>query len=187
MFYIVRKTARQKEKVLPGPKGWSVYQSILFSKAPTLHLKLYEWTEKYGNIFQFEVLGKKFISLNSSEVMRDAFNKEPNATITAFRPPSFAGEYLLDNYADVVLAPADSLWIKRRKLFYQLLRTYGEGLSIIESQIKENLRFMKKDIRSTASLNVDPGSIVEEFILNTVEVLVSNTYLLQSMLQFISN
>jgi hypothetical protein len=151
-----------------------------------LHLKLYEWTDTYGDIFQFEVLGKKFISLNSSEVLREAFNKEPNATITSFRSPSFGGQYLLDNFADVVTASPSPLWTKRRKLSYQLIRSYGEGLSIIESQIKENLQSMKKDIRSTANRDVDPSSIVEEFILNTVEVLVRNTFPLSTMLQSIS-
>jgi cytochrome P450 len=135
LFYIARKTVRQKEKTLPGPEGWPVYHIILFSKVPTLNLKLYEWTEKYGDIFQFEVLGQKFVSLNSSEVLKEAFNKEPNATITSFRPHSFAGEHLLDNYADLDLASPDPLWTKRRKLIYQLLRSYGEGLPIIESQI----------------------------------------------------
>jgi hypothetical protein len=146
----------------------------LFTKVPTLHLKLYDWTEKYGDIFQFEVLGKKFVSLNSSEVMREAFNKEPNATITSYRPPSFAAEHLLDNFADVITASPDPLWTKRRKLTYQLIHFYGKGLSIIESQIKENLHSMKDDILSIANENVDPSSIVEEFIFNTIEVLVRN-------------
>jgi hypothetical protein len=147
------------------------------SKVPTLHIKLYDWTEKYGDIFQFEVLGKKFVSLNSPEVLREAFNKEPNATITSFRPATFAGEYLMDNFANVGAASPDPLWTKRRKLSYQLIRSYGEGLSIIESQIKENLQSMKKDIRSIANQNVDPANMVEEFILNTIEVLVKFIYL----------
>ncbi|XP_048780498.2 cytochrome P450 1A1-like [Ostrea edulis] len=172
LYYVVRKTGRQKGKGPPGPKGWPVFQIFLGSELPTLHLKLYDWTEKYGDIFQFEFVGKKFISLNSSEVLREAFTKEENSTITSFRPPTFTGEYLLDNYADVGFASPDPLWTKRRKLYYQLIRSYGEGLSIIESQIKENLQSMKKDIRSTGNRNVDPSSIVEEFILNTVEVLV---------------
>jgi cytochrome P450 len=178
LFSIIRKTTRQKRKILPGPKGWSVYQIIVFSEVPTLHLKLYEWTESYGDIFQFEVLGKKFVSLNTSEVLREVFNKEPNATITSFRPPTFVGQYLLNDSADVVLTSPDPLWTKRRKLIHQLIRFYGDGLSIIESQIKNNLQSMKHDIRSIANENVDPSSIVEEFIFNTIEVLVRNTCML---------
>ncbi|XP_048780499.2 uncharacterized protein LOC125683404 [Ostrea edulis] len=172
LLYVVRRTGQQKGKAPPGPKGWPVFQIFLESELPTLHLKLYDWTEKYGDIFQFELLGKKFISLNSSEVLREAFNKEPNATITSFRPPTFTGEYQLDNYADVGFSSPDPLWTKRRKLAYQLLRAYGEGLSIIESQVKENLQSMQNAIRSKENKNVDPSSIVEEFILNTVEILV---------------
>jgi hypothetical protein len=173
VFYVVRKTTRQTVTILPGPKGWPVYQTILSFKVQALHLKLCDWTEKYGDIFQFEVLGRKFVSLNSSKVLREAFNKEPNATITSFRPTSFVGKYLLGNFADIGSASPDLLWTKRRKLTYQLIRSNGEGSPIIESQIKENLQSMKKDIRSTANQNVDPTSVVEEFVLNTVEVLVS--------------
>jgi hypothetical protein len=172
VFYIVKKTSRCNVNVLPGPTGWPVYQTVLFSKVQALHLKLYDWTEKYGDIFQFEVLGRKFVSLNSPKVLRETFNQEPNATITSFRPTSFVGKYILDNFADLALTSPDPLWTKRRKLTHQLIRSYGEGLSIIESQVKENLQSMKRDIQSTANQNVDPTGIVEEFVLNTVEVLV---------------
>jgi hypothetical protein len=172
VYYIVQKRNRPTAKVPPGPKSWPVIGILFEFDLPTLHLKLYDWTAKYGDIFQFELLGKKFVSLNSSHILRETFNKEPNATITAARAPTFYGEYQLDNYSDVAFASPNPIWTKRRKLTHQLLRSYGDGLSCIESQIKRSLKSLTKDIRSLESKNVDPSNIVEEFILNTVEVLV---------------
>lgn len=172
IFYIVQKLSRPTGKSPPGPKSWPIIGILFEFDLPTLHLKLYDWTENYGDIFQFELLGKKFVSLNSSDLLRETFNKEPNATITAARAPTFFGEYQLDNYSDLAFSSPDPTWTKRRKLTYQLIRSYGDGLSCIESQIKQSLRSITKDIRSLDRKNVDPSSIVEEFILNTVEVLV---------------
>lgn len=73
--------------------------------------------------------------------------------------------------ADVVFAQ-DNAVTRRRKLGYQLLRAYGEGLSYRESQIKENIISVKELIRSNEYKNNDPSDIVEEFLLSTVEVLV---------------
>lgn len=171
VFYCVQKLVNSNNNVPPGPKGWPIIGILFEFDLPTLYLTLYNWTTKYGEIFQFELLGKKFVSLNSSEVLREAFNKEPNATITAARSPTFYGEYVLDYYSDIAFASPNQDWTRRRKLGHQLLRTYGEGLSCLESQIKSNLISVKEYIRSTENKNIDPSEIVEEFVLSTVEVL----------------
>lgn len=80
------------KNVPQGPKGWPVVGILFEFDPPTLYRKLYDWTTEYGEIFQFDLLGKTFVSLNSSEVLREAFNQEPNATLTAIRPPLFLGK-----------------------------------------------------------------------------------------------
>lgn len=171
VFYGVQKFVNNSTKNRPpGPKGWPVVGILFEFDLPTLYLKLNDWTTKYGEIFQFEMLGKKFVSLNSSDVLREAFNQEPNATLTADRPPLFLGKYVLED-ADVVLAQSGTV-TKRRKLSHQLLRAYGEGLSCREAQIKQNIISVKELIRSNENKNIDPSDIVEEFLLNTIEVLI---------------
>lgn len=172
VFYCVQKLVNSNKNVPPGPKGWLFIGMLFEFDLPTLYLKLNNWTAKYGEIFQFELLGKKFVSLNSSEVLREAFNQEPNATITAARSPTFYGKYILDNYSDIAFASPNQDWTRRRKLGHQVLRAYGEGLSCVESQIKRNLVSVKEYLRSNENKNLDPSEIVEEFVLNTVEILV---------------
>lgn len=81
LFYGVQKLVNYTTKNLPpGPKGWP-------------------------DIFQFDLLGKTFVSLNSSEVLREAFNQEPNATVTANRPPLFLGKYVLESKMLTLFSP----------------------------------------------------------------------------------
>ena len=180
-YYAYQRTFLFHGRTPPGPKGWPLIGILFEFDLPTLHLKLFDWNRKYGEIFQFELLGKKFVSLNSSAVIREAFIEEPNATATAARPPTFYGEYQLDNYADIAFASPNPLWTRRRKLAHQLIRSYGKGLSCIEFQIKRNLVVVKEQIRSHENKNIDPSDIVEEFILNTVEVLVRLIILIRYM------
>lgn len=69
----------------PGPKGWPYFGVTFEVKIAKLHLTLYDWAKQYGDVFQFNMLGQKFICINSVDVLRDTFLKEPNATITGLQ------------------------------------------------------------------------------------------------------
>ncbi|XP_056020711.1 cytochrome P450 1A1-like isoform X2 [Ostrea edulis] len=166
---LISKKCRLK-KQFPGPKGTPVIGVIWGLDLASLHLKLYEWSKLYGDIFQFSCLGKKFLVINSSVVLRELFLKEPNSTITADRPETFFGNYIYKN-SDVVFASSDHKWARRRKLMYKLLHAYGEGLVDVERQIRYNLHSLTEEIRLLQNGTIDPSNIVEEFILNTIEVL----------------
>ncbi|XP_061166966.1 cytochrome P450 1A1-like [Saccostrea echinata] len=172
VYCAIQWIIRSSRKVLRGPKGWPVIGVLFEFDLLTLHFKLFEWTIIYGDFFEFELLGKKFVSLNSSEIVRETFNKEPNASITAARPSTFFGKYLFDNYSDLEFASPDSAWTKRRKLAFQLIRSYGDGLFCIEYQIKKELRSVTEEIRNLDNKNVDPSDKAEEFTLNTLEVMI---------------
>lgn len=117
-IYISHKMQFSRKDKPPGPKGWPYFGVTFEVKIAKLHLTLYDWAKQYGDVFQFNMLGQKFICINSVDVLRDTFLKEQNATITANRPPTFDGKYSLSNYADVGYASPGPLWTKRRKLTY---------------------------------------------------------------------
>lgn len=171
-IYISHKMQFFGKNKAPGPKGWPYIGVVFEVKIATLHLTLYDWAKQYGDVFQFNMLGKKFFCINSVDVLRDTFLKEPNATITANRPPTFIGKYSLSNYADVGFASPSPLWTKRRKLTYQLLHAYGEGLTCLEKQILKNLQILKGEVQSLDGRNAEPNVVVDNFIWNTVEILV---------------
>ncbi|XP_061187828.1 steroid 17-alpha-hydroxylase/17,20 lyase-like [Saccostrea echinata] len=156
----------------PGPKGWPIVGVVFEVDISKLHIKLYEWAQIYGDVFQFDLLGQKFVCINSIDILRELFLKEPNATITADRPLTFTGKYVCDDYADVGFSSPSVLWTKRRKLAFQLLHTYGNGLTCLESQILKNLQTIKDNIRSLSGKNIFPVDFVDDFIFSTVEVLI---------------
>lgn len=84
-FILFRKRSRQ----IPGPIGKSLIGNVLDFNLKSLHIKFFEWNQQYGNIFQFSIFSKKFVVINSSDVLREAFLKEPNASIFAARPEMF--------------------------------------------------------------------------------------------------
>ncbi|XP_062589393.1 cytochrome P450 1A2-like [Saccostrea cucullata] len=156
----------------PGPKEWPIIGSVLDVDISKLHLKLYEWTQLYGDVFQFQLFGQKFVSINSVEILRDLFLKEPNATIASDCPLTFTGKYAYNDYADVGFSSPSVLWTKRRKLAFQLLHTYGKGLTCLEGQILKNLQTFKDNIRVLSGKNIYPVDFVDDFIFSTVEVLI---------------
>ncbi|XP_056013423.1 steroid 17-alpha-hydroxylase/17,20 lyase-like isoform X3 [Ostrea edulis] len=160
----------QKDKKFPGPPGKPVLGVLCDLDLEKLHVTFNKWSKQYGDLFQFTCLGKKFLVVSSSELVRDLFLKEPTATTTAGRLATFAGRYFFRPNSDVVFATSpDQNWTKRRKMVYQILNAYGEGLMDRERQITQNLITMKNEIQSFIGQTVDPNDVVEEFILNTIE------------------
>lgn len=155
----------------PGPKGYPFLGVVFEVDPPTLYKKLYEWTKQYGDVFQFQMLGKTFVSINSVEVLRETFLQEPCATISASRPPTFFGKYFFRNYTDLILASPSASWEKRRKFVHHLLHVYGEGKASLENQVLQNLIYFKENVRKTISNDVNPFEIVDDFLLSSIEFL----------------
>ena len=136
LLFIIYHFKNKSRNGLPGPSGLPLFGVAFQIDYNRLHLKLYEWTSSYGDIFQFSILGKTYVSLNSSEIIREVLGTEPNATITSSREPSFFGEYCMDNYSDIGFSPNTKEWTKRRKLAHRLLHTYGEGIVVLGAYIR---------------------------------------------------
>ena len=173
LLFIIYHFKNKSRNGLPGPSGLPLFGVAFQIDYNRLHLKLYEWTSSYGDIFQFSILGKTYVSLNSSEIIREVLGTEPNATITSSREPSFFGEYCMDNYSDIGFSPNTKEWTKRRKLAHRLLHTYGEGIQKMEDEILKKLKNVKRYLSENGSKNVDPHHVVEEFLFENLASLVS--------------
>lgn len=167
-FILFRKRSRQ----IPGPIGKPLIGNVSDLNLKSLHIKLFEWNQQYGDIFQFSIFSKKFVVINSSDVLREAFLKEPNASIFAARPEMFFSKYFYKN-SDLAFSSLDPTWNKRKKLVHQKLNAYGEGLLRLEKQINRNLTALMEEIQLIEGQSIDPASMIEDFIFNTVETLVS--------------
>ena len=83
----------------------------------------------------------------------------------------FAKYFYLNN--DLAFSSLDPTWNKRKKLVHQKLNAYGEGLLRLEKQINRNLTALMEEIQLIEGQSIDPASMIEDFIFNTVETLVS--------------
>ncbi|XP_061190265.1 cytochrome P450 2D3-like [Saccostrea echinata] len=172
-FLIILLLRWQKQQPLPGPKGWPVLGVLMELDLIRLYFTFDKWKTLYGDVFQFMCLGRKFVCVNSSDIMRDLLLREPNATKMAGRPDFFFEKYFYMHKKDVAFSSPDQQWAKRRKVLYKMLNAYGEGLVRIEHLIKGNLLAMKEEIDTLEGQSIDPSDLVERFILETIEVLVS--------------
>lgn len=162
---------RKRSSQIPGPNGKPLIGNLLDLNLKSLHIKLFEWSKQYGDIFQFSIFSRKFVVINSSDILREAFLKEPNATIFAARPDLFFAKYFYLN-SDVAFSSLDPTWNKRRKLLHQKLNAYGEGLLNLEKQINRNLTTLMEELQLIEGQSIDPAPMVEDFIYNTIETLV---------------
>lgn len=74
VFYCVQKLVNLNKNVFFGLKGWFFIGMFFEFDLLIFYLKFNNWIVKYGEIFQFELFGKKFVSLNLFEVFREVFN-----------------------------------------------------------------------------------------------------------------
>ena len=100
--------AKKHSQPFPGPRGLPLCGVAFQVDKERLHLTLYEQTKTYGEIFQFDVFGKTYVSLNSPEFMREVMGQEPTATITASRESTFFGNYIIAKDTDIIFHTAET-------------------------------------------------------------------------------
>ncbi|XP_061185360.1 uncharacterized protein LOC133193410 [Saccostrea echinata] len=172
IYASIRFQNRTLSKRIPGPRGWPWIGSAFHLGLSSLHVKLSEMRKKYGDMFQITLFGKEILVVSSSSLCRELGQTEPYATWTASRPHTFVSRVVLRNRTGIIFTPDyDSEYKKRRKIAYAVLRAYGQGLHRLENRIKEQLDYMICDIKKLSGKIVDPVSLVDDFIIGNVELL----------------
>lgn len=187
LFYYFFGQKRHR-RPFPGPGGVPLFGVAFDVDKDRLHLSLYEWTKIYGDIFQFFVFGKSYVSLNSPEVIREVMGREPSATITSSREDTFFGTYIVGKDTDIVFASYGKEWAKRRKIASQITQTYGEGTCMYSTK-EESLHILKETkqyIWETQGRDIDPVFLVESHLLKDLASLVIGTIHMYSGKRFYS-
>jgi hypothetical protein len=168
LLYKRDKTGKQ----LNGPTGYPLIGNILDADPGTFHLKLYEWSRTFGEIFAVRILNKTIFVLNSSPVIRDALLTKPHDVIFASRPPSFIGFDLMYGYSDVAFAPYSEKLMRTRKFVHKLLKMYGEGHGRLENVLHQELEVLVRDIKRLDGAAIDLGNATEVLIHHAIGILV---------------
>lgn len=78
--YLYHYLMRKKRNYPPGPPGWPLFGNLftlLFSKKHQ-HEVIYEWTEEYGPIFKFSLVGTNVYIISDMKLIQDAYQKNSN-------------------------------------------------------------------------------------------------------------
>lgn len=74
----------------------------------------------------------------------------------------------MENYSDIVFSPNDKEWTKRRKLVHKLLHSYGEGIQLLEDEVLEKLKIVKRYVAENKNKDLDPNDVVAEFLFENL-------------------
>ena len=100
---------RGRQKNLPdGPRGLPFFGTMFSMGDTLLHLKLTEWSLKYGDFFSYMMGQSPVIVLNSAEAINDLFVKRGSKYSS--RPKASPQSELITQNARIVAIPYGDQW-----------------------------------------------------------------------------
>ncbi|KAF9479115.1 cytochrome P450 [Pholiota conissans] len=99
----------------PGPKGYPLIGNLFDAPIEKPWLVYNEWAKVYGDMIYFEVLGQRFLILNSLEKIEDLFEKRSFNYSDRMRMPMVLE--LMDWYYNMAMLPYGTWWRRHRRTF----------------------------------------------------------------------
>ncbi|KAK7480491.1 hypothetical protein BaRGS_00028225 [Batillaria attramentaria] len=175
--YTFYKGVMSRLKTLPpGPRGLGAMVCMIKSlKEGTLHKQAQVWSDQYGELVLCRTPIGNFCFLNSVRMIREMLTHKEREALTNDRPRSFPGWYILYNYRDVVSSGPnfDSDWLKRRRLFHQAIKFYGDGVERFESTVQKQLERLTSEIDGKAGGEIDMENLLSYSLLCVLIVLLT--------------
>jgi hypothetical protein len=156
----------------PGPAGYPIIGNLLQLDKKRPHEQFTAWSKLYGDMFTLNVLGKKLVVLNSTEVIREAFASEPYSAVFSGRPPTFVGKYVMHNYDDMAMASYGEHWVRRRRLVQRVVNSSVDGIGADTSDQSCYTKALER-IQAFGSSPFDPADIVTSSVCCWVAQMVS--------------
>ncbi|XP_035829019.1 cytochrome P450 2D26-like [Aplysia californica] len=137
IFLIGSKIKNRKPTTVPGPsilQGlWDFLQSM---RHDSLHLTAAKWADQYGDIVSVNTLLRQVVFVNSSRLARKLVCDPSTREVSNDRPPTFMGRVFFYDSQDILLGRYGKDLFKRRKIFHQVLKFYGQGVHNFETLMK---------------------------------------------------
>ncbi|XP_012946610.1 cytochrome P450 1A2-like [Aplysia californica] len=138
LFVIGVSLFQPRKGKIPGPPFLYGLRTVLASlRKNNLHVIAETWAKQYGDLVEVDAGLNKIVFINDPELVRRLFCDLEWRDITNDRPPTFMGEYICGNYMDILTANFSPGLTKRRKLFHNALKFYGEGVHTFESLMQK--------------------------------------------------
>ncbi|KAK3940226.1 cytochrome P450 [Diplogelasinospora grovesii] len=159
--YLNKKKLPPATRPLPGPTGLPFIGRVHDVPAEGTWLKFYEWSKKYGPIYQTEMFGSVHVWISSEKIAHDLLSKR--AAIYSDRPliPNLPDNRTSGDY--LALLGRTETWKRQRKLCSHLMHTSALD-SLHSYPTRERDRFLYLMCQ-------DPGKYlewIEQFTSRTV-------------------
>ncbi|KAK7446408.1 hypothetical protein BaRGS_00040269 [Batillaria attramentaria] len=174
-FYALYKLFVSKHKNLPpGPRGLQALRSVLHAlKEGNLHKQAWVWSEQYGELVLCRTVMGDLCFLNSARLVREMFASKNLELLTNDRPPTFLGWYALYGYRDILTDSVSPEWSKKRRLFHQTIKIYGDGIERFEGTVQTELRRLVSKIEDSAGEEMDMEDLLSSSLLCVLAVLMT--------------
>ena len=175
LFYFAIKRERKRNPI-PGPAGLPIVGSGFEISPKTLHLKLSEYAEKYGDVVLVRVFTDNIVCLNTADLIRKAFNEDPYKRFLNDRPSTFWGQRILFNSQSIGFYPTAFAGFHGdlRKGLTRAYHVYGDGVKEFEEKIAAETRRLLKVIGEKMGQDFELVSVIKRSLSNIIACLVNN-------------
>lgn len=156
----------------PGPGGLPWFGQAFRMSVNSAYIKFTHWAGQYGDVFMFNMFGRKVVVLSDPDVIRRTFADTGVGSKTSDRPPSFIGHFIADSYKDILFRVYDDLCHKLKcattKAIYSIDKENVDYDRLNTTEINEYIRRI-----STKDGDVDLVTPLEHSLCKMIGVLVS--------------
>ncbi|KAF6034560.1 hypothetical protein EB796_007137 [Bugula neritina] len=152
--YLFLKWLKDPLRKIPGPRGLPFIGNTLSVDPTKLHMILYDWAEKYGDIMKISLFNTPMVVVNSTELAYKVLVK--TGTDFQGRPLVTRTERVMGK--DLAFRSIDEPgYQQRRHLAIKAIKGYGEGVTHLEDIIQSITITLIDDItkQDGRPMNVD--------------------------------
>ncbi|BFZ07283.1 hypothetical protein BsWGS_10322 [Bradybaena similaris] len=168
---------RSSKNLPPGPREWGTNWRILkASWNGTLHKLAGDWALKYGDITFAYSFGLPLVFLNSAEVTRNLLASEKYKFLVADRFPNAAARTIGFNGKDLFFSKFDAIMRKKRRLFYNVIGLYGDGVRKFENIVWGEIERMFADIDLSRGCDTNITAMLSRSLNIIIYILITGEY-----------
>lgn len=169
LAYLWRKNSSKAISNLPpGPPPTFLCGNFKDLDTQSVHQSLHKLFETYGPIVHIRLLKRKIVILNTSDMMRKAFQSEEFQESLNDKAKGFFGTYLCYGHADILLGPYHERTFRLKDVMHRGLQP-----SMSPDQLNKELKQLVDGLKIRAGGDFCPRRTIESVIANTMTMLIA--------------